>query len=330
MKIFLTTKYPQPLVDILESEFELEVNQSGKPLTKDEVKLHLKHADGVILLLNDSLDAEIIDAAPQLKVITLFAESLVNIDVEYATERGIMVTTTPGELSETTADLTWALLMAAARRIHEADAYVRAGKFQDWSPSVMLGGDVYGKTLGIVGLGKIGTAVARRAKGFNMKIIYTGSTGPKPNLEAELGCRYVTLDILLRESDFICLHCKLSPETEHLIGEKELSLMKDSSYLINTGRGKLVDEEALTFALRNKVIKGAGLDVYEFEPQVAKGLIGLRNVVLTPHIGVASIDNRYRMAVNAARNIKTALNGGVPENLANREALERRKYCERH
>lgn len=324
MKIFLTTEYPQPVMDILEPLFELDINKSGKPVTKDQMKQHLADADGIILLLNDQLDAETIEAAPKLKVITLFAESLFNIDADYATKKGIMVTCTPGELYETTADLTWALLMATARRIPEADVYVRAGKFQGWSPAVMLGGNVYDKTLGIVGLGKIGAAVAKRAKGFNMKIIYTTARGPKPHLEKESGCKYVSLDQLLRDSDFVSLHSKLTPETEHIIGVNELSLMKKSAYLINTGRGRLIDENALITALKNKAIAGAGLDVFEFEPEVSKGLMELSNVVLTPHIGAAGIENRYRMAEIAANNIKVALNGGVPENLVNKEVLQGR------
>lgn len=322
MKIFLTAEYPQPVIDILKAEFELDINNSGIPVTKEKMKQHLADADGVILLLEDKLDAEIIDTAPKLKVISLFAESLFNIDVDYATKKGIMVTCTPGELYQTTADLTWALLMAIARRIPEADRFIREGNFKGWYPANMLGGDIYGKTLGIIGLGKIGTAVARRAKGFSMNIIYTSETGPKPILEKELGCKYVTLDHLLRESDFISLHCKLTRTTEHIIGINEFSLMKKSAYLINTARGKLVDEEALVRSLKSKEIAGAALDVFEFEPKVSKSLLELSNVVLTPHIGVASIDNRYKMAKIAANNIKVALNGGIPKNLVNKHVLQ--------
>ncbi|QGP93127.1 Putative 2-hydroxyacid dehydrogenase [Neomoorella glycerini] len=318
-KVYCTTEYPQPLVEMLCPTCELDVNISGRPASKEEIIARVRDKDGLICLLNDVIDEEIIAQAPKLKVITLFAESTFNIDVAAATRRGILVTNTPGELTETTADLTWALLMAVARRIPEADAYVRQGRFKGWAPTVLLGGDIYGKTLGIIGLGNIGAAVARRARGFNMKVIYYSASGPKPDREEELGCRYVPLDRLLRDSDFVSVHCRLTPQTRHLLGAHELSLMKKTAYLINTARGPVVDEMALVEALRQGRLAGAGLDVFENEPQLAPGLADLPNVVLTPHIGVASRENRFAMARIAAANLLAALHDQVPPNLVNEE-----------
>lgn len=321
MKIYLSARYPEPMLDKLKNEFELEINRSGKPATKAMLKKRLAEADGTIVLLNDRIDREIIDSASRLKVITLFAESLINIDLDYATRRGIMVTVTPGELVETTADLTWSLILATARRIPEADSYVRHGKFQDWSPSVMLGGNIYGKTLGIIGLGKIGQAVARRATGFNMDVIYTAAHESQPKVEKKLGCKYVEKEELLCTADFVSLNCKLTAETEHIIGKKELKMMKNTAYLINTGRGKLVCEQEFVKALKYNEIAGAGLDVFEFEPEVLSGLIYLNNVILTPHIGIATRENRYEMAKIAANDLEMALKGGIPRNIVNREVL---------
>lgn len=318
-KVYCTTEYPRPLVDLLSSACELEVNFTGRPARKDEIKEHLGDTGGLVCLLNDVIDEDILAAAPGLKVITLFAETPVNIDVAAATRRGIRVTNTPGELTETTADLTWALLMAAARRVPEADAYVRRGLFAGWSPTVLLGADVYGKTLGIIGLGKIGAAVARRARGFGMKIIYSAAHGSKADLEREIGCQPVPLDQLLREADFVTITCKLTPETHHLIGAAELALMKESAFLVNTARGPIVDEAALVESLRRGRLAGAGLDVFEDEPRLKLGLAELRNVVLSPHIGVASRDNRFSMARIAATNMLAGLRGDRPPNLVNPE-----------
>jgi glyoxylate reductase len=246
MKIYMPVVFPEPLMSGWDAGITLDVNRSGYPVSREEMKRHLSDADAVVINLDDVFDREMIDASPKLRVITLFAASTYNIDVEYARERGITVCTTPGEIFENTADLTFALLMAAARRIPEADAYIRAGNYHAWEPAGLLGGDIYGKTLGIIGLGKIGSCVARRAKGFGMRILYTAAHGPKPELEKELGCEFVQLDQLLGEADFVTLHCKLTPETEGLIGAEQLRGMKKTAYLINTGRGMLVDEALLT------------------------------------------------------------------------------------
>ncbi len=313
MKIYMPNTFPEPLMGGWSDDIVLDVNNTGYPVSKEEFKAKLSDADAVIINLDDVFDKEMIDAAPKLKVITLFAGSTFNIDVEYAKSRGITICVTPGEIFETTADLTFALLMAVARRIPEADAYIRAGKYNNWSPATLLGSDIYGKTLGILGLGKIGTAVARRAKGFGMKIIYNAANGPKPELEQELGCSYVSFEELLKQSDFLSLHCKLNQDTKHIIGCRELQMMKGSSYLINTGRGQLVDEEALADALENGTIAGAGLDVFEYEPKITEKLLSLSNTVLTPHLGASSADNRLKMAEIAAQCTRDALSGLTPK-----------------
>lgn len=313
MKIYMPTVFPEPLMEGWDNHIVLDVNRTGYPVNKETMKAHLLDADAVIINLDDVFDKEIIDAAPKLKVITLFAGSTFNIDLEYAKSRGIIVCVTPGEIFETTADLTFALMLAVARRIPEADTYVRGGKYNNWSPATLLGSDIYGKTLGILGLGKIGSAVARRAQGFGMKIIYNAAHGPKPQVEQQLGCSYTSFEELLKQSDFLSLHCKLNPDTEHIIGKQELAMMKRGAYLINAARGKLIDEEALAEALEKNTIAGAGLDVFEYEPKVTEKLLKLRNVVLTPHLGASSADNRLKMAKIAAQCTKDALNGLTPQ-----------------
>lgn len=313
MKIYMPTVFPAPLMEGWGNDIVLDVNRTGYPVSREKMKEHISDAEVVIINLDDVFDRGMMDAAPHLKIITLFAGSTYNIDVEYAKSRGIVICTTPGEIFENTADLTFALLMAAARRIPEADAYIREGNYNNWCPATLLGSDIYGKTLGILGLGKIGAAVARRAKGFRMKIIYNAARGPKPELEQELGCSFVSFEELVQQSDYLSLHCKLNADTEHIIGKSELGMMKRSAYLINTGRGKLVEEEALAEALENKTIAGAGLDVFEYEPKVTQKLLSLKNVVLTPHLGASSLDNRLKMAEIAANCTKAALKGLVPQ-----------------
>lgn len=307
MKIYMPAEFPEPLMTGWDDGVVLDVDRSGRPVSRETMKAHLADAAAAVINLDDVFDREMIDAAPELKVLALFAGSTDHIDMEYAREKGITVCTAMGEIYENTADLTFALLMAAARRIPEADRYVRAGRYGRWEPAGLLGGDIYGKTLGILGLGRIGSAVARRGRGFGMNILYTAFHGPKPEAEQELGCRYVSKDELLRRSDFLCLHCKLSKETEHIIGRNELSRMKPGAYLINTGRGRLVDEAALAWALRERVIAGAALDVFEEEPEVLPELLPLDNVVLTPHLGASTADNRLRMARDLAEQMRAAL-----------------------
>lgn len=320
-KVFVTRKIPKIGLDILEKECEVKVNPHDRVLTKEELMDEVKEIDGLLCLLTDIIDEKIININPHLKIISNYAVGYNNIDIEAATRRGIMVTNTPGVLTETTADLAWALLMSIARRIVEADKFIREGKFKGWSPMLFLGSDIHHSTLGIIGLGRIGKAVAKRAKGFGMKILYTGIKRASKEIEDELGAEFVSLNKLLSSSDFITIHTPLLPETHHLISEKELKMMKRSAYLINTARGPLIDEKALVRALRERRIAGAALDVYENEPNLTPGLSELDNVVIVPHIGSASIPTREKMATMAATNLVAGLINKIPPNLVNKEVL---------
>lgn len=320
-KVFVTRRIPEPGLTMLREEVYVEINPRDEALTKDEIVEGVRGKDGLLCLLADRIDTEVMDASKKLMVIANYAVGYDNIDVAAATQRGIVVSNTPGVLTDATADFAWALLMACARRIAEADEYTRKGEFKSWLPMLMLGGDVHDKTLGIIGLGRIGTAVARRAKGFSMKLLYTGPRR-KEELERELKIEYVPKEELLRRSDFVSLHVPLSPSTHHLIGEEELRMMKPSAYLINTSRGPVMDEKALVEALRNKAIAGAALDVYEREPVLTEGLAQLKNVVLSPHIASATTETRTKMAMISARNILSALKG-TPINVVNEEVLQK-------
>jgi glyoxylate reductase len=288
------------------------------PGVRFEKSLH-KEARGIITLLSVKIDAPLLDRAPKLKVVSNVAVGYDNVDVPECTRRGVMVTNTPDVLTDATADLAWALLLGAARRVAEGDRYVRAGKFKRWDFYLMRGVDFAGKTLGIVGGGRIGQAVARRGRGFGMSIVYT-SREPKPGFDA----RRVELPELLRTSDFVSIHVPLSKATVHMIGAKELALMKPTAVLVNTARGPVVDEAALAKALKAGRIFAAGLDVYEKEPAVHPGLLKLDNVVLLPHVGSATEGARLGMVETAHRNCLAALRGEVPPNLVNRDvALSR-------
>jgi len=322
MKVFVTRRIPQVGLDLLQKECEVKVNPHERVLTRQELIDGVKEADGLLCLLTDTIDKEVMDANPKLKIISNYAVGYNNIDVEEATRRGIMVTNTPGVLTDTTADLTWAILMCVARRIVEADRFTRQGKFKQWSPMLFLGSDVHHSTLGIVGFGRIGRAVARRARGFEMKVLYTDVRRAPEKVEEELEAKFVFLDELLSSSDFVSLHAPLLPTTYHLIGEKELRRMKRTAFLINAARGPLVDEKALVRALKEGWIAGAALDVYENEPELTPGLAELDNVVLVPHIGSASTATREKMATMAATNLLAGLKGEVPPNLVNREVLK--------
>lgn len=331
-KVFVSRRLPEKALDIIRQECEMELNLEDRVLTKKELIQGVRGKDGLLCLLTDTIDIDIMDASSKLKIIANYAVGFNNIDITAANKRKIMVTNTPGVLTETTADLAWALMMAVARRIVEADRLTRSGKFEGWDPMMFLGGDVYGKTLGIVGLGRIGKAIAQRAIGFRMKVLYSdvrpftktyksGVATITFNLFSKLDIKYVSLPDLLRESDFVTVHVPLIPETIHLIGKKELDLMKKTAYLINTSRGLVVDEKALVRALKQGKIAGAGLDVYEKEPALTPGLTELENVVLLPHIASASVETRTRMAVMAAENLLRGLKGEIPPNLVNKEVL---------
>ena len=309
-KLFITRYIPEPAIKRLEEVFEVEIFPENRAITHEELKEKVKDIDALICLLTDNIDHEIIEAASNLKCISVYAVGYNNIDVETATKHGIVICNTPGVLTETTADLAWALIMSCARRIVEADCFVREGKFQGWEPMLMLGNDIFGKTLGIIGMGRIGRAVAHRALGFDMKVIYYD-----PQVDPEsLPSDYVSVDLttLCQNSDFISIHTPLTPKTRHLIGEKEFNLMKPTAILINTARGPIIDEQTLISALKEHKIAGAGLDVYENEPVIPEELIKLSNVILLPHIGSASYETRTKMALLAAENAIAVIEGKNP------------------
>jgi len=321
-KVLITRKIPEEGIKIIMEHCVTEVSELDGVLPREVLLEKVKGKDGILCLLTDTIDREVMEAVgPNLKVIANYAVGFDNIDVEEATRRGIMVTNTPGVLTETTADLTWALMMSIARRIVEGDKFVRAGKFRGWEPMLLLGTDVYGSTLGIIGFGRIGQAMARRASGFNMKVIYFDMQRAPSQIENELKAFFRTLPELLREADFVTIHVPLTSETHHLIGEQELKMMKKEAYLINSARGPIVDEKALAQALKENWIRGAALDVFEREPEVEPELLELDNVVLTPHLGSASYATRTKMAIMAANNLVLALKGEVPPNLVNRETI---------
>lgn len=304
---------------------DVHVWRDAFPPPQDELRRQASTADALLTMLTEQIDAELLDAAPSLRIVANMAVGYDNIDVEAATAQGVAVTNTPGVLTETTADLTVALMLAAARRVVEGDAVVRSGGWKTWHPSFLLGQDVHGATLGIIGLGAIGQAVARRARAFDMKLLYY-SRSRKPEAEAELGIVYRPLDGLLREADFISLHCPLTPATRGLIGERAFALMKPTAILINTARGPIVDQRALYEALRTGQIAHAALDVMEVEPIPPDDpLLTLRNLTVTPHIGSATVGTRARMAELAAENIIAFFRGERPPNLLNPEVLARAK-----
>ncbi len=303
-KILVTREIPSPAIRRMEDVFDVIINPFPRNMTACELKNAIKDCDAIISMLSDIIDEELIKSARNLRVISNYAVGYNNIDLVAAKARGIRVCNTAGVLTETTADLTWALLLASARRLIEADTVMRKGEFEGWEPLALLGNDIYAKTLGIIGMGRIGQAVAKRSIGFSMKILYSGN--PK---ELPFPAENVGLEELLKRSDFVSIHTPLTPNTHHLIGAKELELMKPSSILVNTARGAIIDEAALVSALRTKQIAGAGLDVYEFEPQITEGLKELTNVVLAPHIGSASIDTRTKMGLLAAENAIAVIEG---------------------
>ena len=320
-KIFVTRELPKPAMDRLAEVFEVKVNPEDKVLTKSEIITGVKWCDVLLCLLTDTIDAEIMDSNPSLKGISNYAVGYNNIDVNTATQRGLPVCNTPGVLTETTADMTWALMFAVARRIVETDKFNRAGKFKGWGPMLFLGNDIFGKTLGIIGAGRIGTAVAKRAIGFNMKILYTDNFEHK-ELERKFKATKVELETLLQKSDFISIHVPLIDSTRHLIGEKELKLMKKTAYLINTSRGPIVDEHALLLALQKKWISGTALDVYEFEPKMVEGLSECENAVLTPHTASATVETRTKMGLIAAENAIAIIENRRPPEIINPQVLD--------
>lgn len=299
----------------LKKRVNSEIGTSERSLRRRDLLRKIRGKEGLLSLLTDAIDREVIDAAGELKIIANCAVGTDNIDVGYAREKGILVTNTPGVLTETTADLTWALIFAVARMIPEADRFTRAGEFKGWALDLCLGREITGKRLGIIGMGRIGQAVARRARAFHMEIVYFDPLRLNPNDEKNLRASFLTLDDLLSSSDIVTIHASLTPQTRHLISKEKFRLMKKEAILINAARGPIIDEKALVEALQKKKIWGAGLDVYEREPAIEKDLFKLNNVVLLPHIGSASYETRLKMALMAAKNLVQGLKGEKPDNL---------------
>jgi len=322
-RVFVTRKIPDEGLRRITEKFDTTVWSSQEPPSIQEIVQNAEDCDGIVTLLSDPIGPDVINKLPKLRVIAQYAVGYDNIDVPLATKRKIAVTNTPGVLTETTADLTWALLMAASRRIVEADRYIRDKKWDvAWGPELLLGTDIFGATLGIVGMGRIGQSVARRALGFNMKTLYYSRTRNE-KIENELDVKHVDLHTLLRESDIVTLHIPLNSETHHLIGKAELEIMKEDSILVNTSRGKVIDESALYNALKEGHIGSAGLDVFQEEP-ISKDspILDLHNIVLAPHIGSASKNTRATMSLMCAENLIEVLEGNMPPNIVNPEVLQ--------
>ena len=321
-KVYVTRLLPKPAMERIYASCDAKTWEGELPPPREVILENVADGDGLLSLLTDKIDAEVMDKAPRLKVISNCAVGFDNIDIAAATKRGIVVGNTPGVLTETTADFAFALLMASARRIVEGDKLVRAGEWKTWGPMILLGQDVHAATLGIIGLGRIGAAVARRAKGFGMKTRYF-DVNRKLQAEQELGVEFTDLDRVLSESDFLTIHTNLTPETHHLIGAKEFEKMKRNCILVNTSRGPIVDNMALYEALRDGKIAYAALDVTDPEP-IPKGhpLLTLQNVIIVPHIASASVATRTKMGMMAADNLIAGLKGEMPPNAVNPKALK--------
>ena len=324
MKVLLTGRLPREVLELIKGEHEVEANEEDRPMERQRLLSSVGDKEGLLCMITDRIDGALLDRASRLQIIANYGVGFNNIDVKAATARGILVTNTPGVLTEATAELAITLILATARRVVEGDRRTREGRFQFWAPLHFLGAGVTGKTLGIIGLGRIGKAVARKAAAFDMRILYH-SRRPIDKAEAEdLGAEYVSMETLLKEADFVSIHVPLTDETHHLIGTEALGMMKTSAYLLNTSRGAVVDEQALVEVLKNEKIAGAGLDVYENEPKLTPGLTALSNVVLLPHVGSGTWETRTKMARVAAENLLEGLKGKIPPNCVNCNALGHR------
>ena len=320
-KIFVSLEYPGEAVGRLAEKYEVAVFREERLPTRRELLEGAAGSSAVISTVADSIDREFIDLLPDLKIVSNCGVGYENVDVAYATERGVMVTNTPNVLTETTADLAWALIFAVARRVVEADAYVREGRFKTWHPSLLMGQNVHRKTLGVFGMGRIGSAVARRASGFGMKVLYHNRRRSEAS-EKETGAEYAEFLSLLEESDFIVITSPLNEGTRGRFGTEEFRKMKRSAIIVNVGRGPIIKEAELAAALKDGTIWGAGLDVYEKEPEIAPGLMDLPNTVLLPHIGSAARETREDMIDMAVTSVELALDGKTPNHLVNPEVLE--------
>jgi lactate dehydrogenase-like 2-hydroxyacid dehydrogenase len=319
--VLITQKIFDEAVALVKKHFEVDYNPSEAPLPPPLLVKRLQEKKGAITLLTDRIDETVLSQCPELRIVSNVAVGYNNVDIEACTRRGVMVTNTPGVLDDTTADFTWTLILGTARRLVESDTFLRSSQWKGWGLMEFLGHDVHHKVLGICGLGRIGQGVARRARGFEMKILYTDAVRAVPSIEEALGAQFVEKKVLLARSDFITLHVPLTPQTTHYISTPEFELMKPTSILINASRGPVVDEKALVKALQDRKIAGAGLDVYENEPRVEPALVGMTNVVLAPHIASASGETRLRMATMAAENVIAGLTGKRPPNLVNEKAF---------
>ncbi|MGB9720900.1 MAG: 2-hydroxyacid dehydrogenase [bacterium] len=321
-KILITRKIPQSVYGLLQKYFHVAVFGEDGPIKKTELIRAVKDKMGLISLLTDNIDKEIIESAPLLRIIANYAAGYNNIDIAEATKRGIMVTNTPDVLTETTAELTFGMIIAVARRIAEAERFLRKGKFKGWAPMLFLGNDVHHKTIGIIGMGRIGRAVASRARGFGMQIFYYDRIRLSMKQEKILSLHYKPIDYILKNADFITIHTPLTKETYHLFSQREFNLMKKTAFIINTARGPIIDEKALIKALKNKKIAGCALDVFENEPKVSEELLKMDNALLLPHIGSATLETRTNMALVCAQNLITALiKNKIPPNLVNPEVI---------
>lgn len=324
-RVFISTNIPDIGLDMLLTKANFEIWRDIEPPVREYFLQQVSIADGIVAIPGGTtkMDREAIDVGKKLKIISSYSVGYDHIDVEYATEKGIMVTNTPGVLTDATADMAFGLLLSAARRISEGERLMRSGGWRYWGPRMLLGQQVAGASLGIIGLGRIGQAMAKRARGFDMKLFYTGRNR-KTEIEKELGITYLSFEELLKNCDFVSIHCPLSNETRGLIGEKELRMMKKTAILINTSRGPVVDQKMLARALKEEWITGAGLDVFEKEPiDVDDPLLELNNVAMAPHLGSASVKTREDMATMAVGNLLAGLEGKTPPNLLNPEVLKK-------
>lgn len=324
MNILVTQRLPDIVMNLLQSAHTVSVGSDDRPMTSQSLIREMAHVDGLLSTISDRIDPVVMDAAPGLKIIANYGVGYNHIDLAAATGRGILVTNTPDVLTDATADLTFALILALARRIVEGDRRTRSGEFRYWAPLTFLGTEVSGKTLGIIGMGRIGRAVAKRAAGFNMNIVSMSRKNKNPS-DTDTSVQYTDFDTLLKIADFVSLHVPLTPETHHLVGKNELEKMKPTAFLINTSRGPVVDESALTDILFRNRIAGAGLDVYEHEPVLAQGLSDCSNCILLPHVGSATIETRTRMGMMAAHNLLDGLDGKRPANCLNYQAVYEKK-----
>lgn len=327
--MFVTRVIPRAGIDLLREHADVAVNESDVPLEPDELRRKAAEVDALVTLLTDTVDRSVLEVSNTLKAVTNVAVGFDNIDVPAATEAGVAVTNTPGVLTDTTADFAWTLLMAIARRVVEADVYMRGGRYKGWGIQLLLGQDIHHATLGVVGMGRIGQGMARRASGFDMQVLYSDEVRIPPERERELNVTYVDIDTLLAESDFVSLHTPLTPQTRHFINSRRIGMMKPTACLINTSRGPVVNEADLARALREGRLAGAALDVFENEPEVHPDLLPLSNVILAPHIASASVATRTRMATMAAENCLAILGGHQPPNPVNPDVLQSSSFKDR-